>query len=151
MCCEFTFQMRNQNDSMVCPWPQIGRETLASDSESCPFFLAQTFSWGHTGTSLPIPKAHLQEGSPGAFLAVQWLKSALQCKGHGLFPWSSKIPRAAGQRSLCSVATDVPKGTCSSTGEATAVRAGEQPPLSATRESPHAATKPSSAKNKEEL
>ena len=34
------------------------------------------------------------------------LKSAYQCRGHGLNPWSGKIPHAAKQLSPCATATE---------------------------------------------
>ena len=42
----------------------------------------------------------------GASLVVQWLRIALQCKGHWFNPWSRKIPHFLGQLSLLATATE---------------------------------------------
>ena len=42
----------------------------------------------------------------GASLAVQWLESACQCRGHMFHLWSGNIPQAAGQLSLCTTTTE---------------------------------------------
>ena len=49
-------------------------------------------------------------------------KSTCQCRGHGLDPWSGKIPHAMGQLSQCAAITEpVLQSLCSATREATAV------------------------------
>ena len=66
-------------------------------------------------------------------------ESTMQCKGHGLDPWSGKIPHAAQQQSPWTTATEacVPYSTCSSTRGATAMRS----PGTVIENSPSAATK----------
>ena len=82
-------------------------------------------------------------------------ESACQCRVQGFDPQSRKIPHPPGQLSLCVTTTEAhaPQSPCF-TREATAMRSPptttrEQPPLPATRESLHTATKTqSSPKNK---
>ena len=37
---------------------------------------------------------------------VQWVRISLQCRGHGLDPWSGKIPQAEEQLSTCATTTE---------------------------------------------
>ena len=81
-------------------------------------------------------------------LVVQRLRTHLRMQGTWFNSWSGKIPHDSGQLSPCATTTEacMPWSPCSRTREATTVRSprtatGEQPPLSATRESPWAASK----------
>ena len=46
-------------------------------------------------------------------LVVQWLRICLPCRGHGLDPWSGKIPHARGQLSLCTTTEALMSVLCS--------------------------------------
>ena len=81
-------------------------------------------------------------------LVVQRLRTHLRMQGTWFNSWSGKIPHDSGQLSPCAATTEacMPWSPCSTTREATTVRSprtatGEQPPLSATRESLWAASK----------
>ena len=39
-------------------------------------------------------------------LMVQWLESACECRGHGLYPWLREILHAMGQLSPCATTTE---------------------------------------------
>ena len=74
--------------------------------------------------------------------------------GHGFEPWSGKIPHAAEQLSPCATTTEparlelVLRNKRGRDSERPAHRDEEWPPLAATRESLHAATKTQRSKNK---
>ena len=79
---------------------------------------------------------------------AQWLRSHLAVQGHRFDPCSGKIPRAEGQLSPCTPATEAraPRAPCSPAREATAMKSpgmetGEEPLLRAPIESPCAAVK----------
>ena len=82
-------------------------------------------------------------------LVVRWLRTCLQCRGHGFYPLSRKIPYARGRLSSCITTTEptCPQ-PCSSTVTSPRTSAGEQPPLATTRESLSAAMKTQCRKKK---
>ena len=92
-------------------------------------------------------------------MGLPWLskcwEAACQCRGHGFDPWSGKIPHATRQLSLCATTTEpaCPTSCALQQREATAVRnpctaIREYPQLTATRQSPCTARRPSTAKKK---
>ena len=84
-------------------------------------------------------------------LGLPWWRSgwesACQCRGHGLEPWSGKIPHAAEQLGPWATTTEsarlepVPHNKRGRDSERPAHCDEEWPPLAATRESPHTETK----------
>ena len=70
-------------------WTQGIRTTTASFTEK------------PTGSPLLGSSECPQRVSGGTSPAVQWFRTACQCRGQGFDPWFGKIPLAAGQRSLC--------------------------------------------------
>ena len=85
------------------------------------------------------------------FLGLPWWRSgresAYQCRGHGVKPWSGKIPHAAEQLSPCATTTEparlepVLRNKRGRDGERLAHRDEEWPPLAATGESPRTETR----------
>ena len=94
--------------------------------------------------------ATLAQGSPSAVKKIKrglpWWRSgwesACQCRGHGIEPWSGKIPHAAEQLSPCATTTEparlepVLRNKRGCDTERPAHRDEEWPPLATTRESP---------------
>ena len=67
---------------------------------------------------------------------VQRLESACQCWRHGFSLWSGKMPRAGGQRSLCTASPEpVLAPRDATTARSPALRLEISAPLAATRES----------------
>ena len=124
---------------------------LSSMSSPSILCLSFTCHWSHC----------LNKGSTFVFSAqtrasggLPWWTSTCQCRGHGFLPWSRQISHSLGQLGPCAT-TQSPRAatieartpqTPSSAREDTAKRSlgtetREQPPISATRESPSTLTK----------
>ena len=106
-----------------------------------------------------IIKCFILKIGGGTSLVVQWLRISCQCRGHRFEPWSRKIPHAVEQLShtpqLLSLRSRARKPQLrkpvslqpmlcnkrSHSNEKPAHHKEEYPPLTTTRESPHAARK----------